>query len=121
MSPADRLPLGKAGRTNPEIEAAIEAKSEKELQRQIGQYLRMKGLVFDPQPWGKKTTAPEGWPDFSLPWQGGFLGLEAKGPKGKQTEAQLTMERRIKEQGGRYYTVRSLDEVKRILEQPRME
>ena len=121
MNPADRAPMGKAGRTMPEIEAANVAKSEKKLQSLIAEYLRMRGIYYNQQPFGRRSLAPSGWPDFVLPWHGEFIALEVKVGTNRQSAEQIDAELRIKATGGKYYVVRSLDEVKRILDEPRME
>lgn len=57
----------------------------------------------------------KGVPDILLiPDDGIFTGIEVKTPKGKQSADQVLFERRCKRKNGRYYTVRSVDEVKKL-------
>ena len=60
---------------------------------------------------GKRGAA-----DFMVLIQGGkTLNLEVKNEKGRQTDSQLTYELKLKKLGHKYYIVRSLDEVEKIL------
>ncbi len=48
--------------------------------------------------------------------RGYFLGIEVKGPTGKQSEAQQAFERNVKYAGGYYIVARSVEDVEKILE-----
>ena len=100
--------------TMSDIEEKNRVKSEKELQRQIGQWLQMKGVKGGNPRMDKRTTLALGHPDFTFPWQpwgGRYVALEVKTDKGKQTEDQKQYEASIKENGGCYFLVRSLADV----------
>ena len=56
-----------------------------------------------------------GTPDIIAVIDGVFTGFEVKTAKGRQSPDQVLFERRCKLHGGRYYVVRSVDEVKKIL------
>ena len=56
-----------------------------------------------------------GVPDIILiPDDGIFTGIEVKTKTGVQSAAQVLFERRTKRKNGRYYLVRSLDDVKKL-------
>lgn len=102
------------------------AEKETDIQRTICDYLQLKNYFF----WRTNTTpiydptrkaframpkyALKGVPDVILVLDGVFVGLEVKTRSGRQNEAQAAFEKRVKEAGGRYYVVRSLDEVKEL-------
>jgi len=56
-----------------------------------------------------------GIPDIICCYQGRFYAFEVKGPRGKLTKLQEKTLKDIREAGGQAYVVRSLDEVKQIL------
>lgn len=56
---------------------------------------------------------PKGLPDIVVIDLGRFIGLEVK-DKGKQSESQIEMEKKIKDAGGDYYVVRSIEDVQAI-------
>jgi len=62
-----------------------------------------------------KTGRP-GVPDIVVIMKGRFIGLEVKTPKGRQSEAQEKAQNQIQRAGGEYYIVRSISDVKEILE-----
>jgi hypothetical protein len=49
-----------------------------------------------------------------------LYGIEVKGPKGKQSVAQLEFERSFKQAGGRYILARKLEDVSALLEWPKV-
>lgn len=55
-----------------------------------------------------------GLPDIVVILKGQYVGLEVKPPKGKQSEHQIEFERLLKEAGGRYHVVTSIDEVMKL-------
>ena len=61
-------------------------------------------------------TGKVGCPDILLCCHGCFIGLEVKTPKGRQSDAQVEAQKIIEACGGKYYVVRSVDDVIRILE-----
>lgn len=60
-----------------------------------------------------KHTMP-GFPDIIVIKDGFFVGLEVKGPGGRQSPEQKEFERACKAAGGEYYVVRSIDDVREI-------
>lgn len=102
--------------------------SETDIQRSICDYLALRHHFF----W-RSNTAPtvqksaEGWafrkmpkygmrgvPDIIVIKDGFFVGLEVKAAKGRQSPEQIAFEDRVKEAGGEYYVVKSIDEVREI-------
>ena len=57
---------------------------------------------------------PRGLPDIMLIKNGCFVGLEVKTDKGRLSPEQKDFARRVQEEGGEYYTVRSIDDVKAL-------
>lgn len=57
----------------------------------------------------------KGIPDIWVIKDGKTIGLEVKAPKGTQQKEQKDIEERFKRNGAEYYIVRSVDEVKKIL------
>lgn len=46
---------------------------------------------------------------------GRFLAIEVKGPKGRQSSAQILFERRVKSLGGVYILAKSVEDVNKVL------
>ncbi len=88
MDPADRAKLGKAGRTAAEVLERGEARAERELQRQIEQWLGLKGYPFYRQRMDRRTTGKVGTPDFLVCVRGRFVAIECKVGRRELTEAQ---------------------------------
>jgi hypothetical protein len=80
MSPADQRACSPSGRTPAEARAAAVAKDERELQRQVANYLRLLGVPFYQSRMDRKTTMAKGAPDFLLCRRGRFIAWEAKTP-----------------------------------------
>ena len=60
-----------------------------------------------------KTGKP-GTPDITVCEGGRFIGIECKTAKGKQSALQKQAEAEIEASGGKYFLVRSLEDIKRI-------
>lgn len=101
---------------------------EKVIQKTILDYLELTGvfhsrinaggcIVQKGKYRGFIKGAIAGFPDILVLKDGRFIGLEVKTPETEQNENQILVEKRIKENGGEYYVVRSLDEVKAILKE----
>lgn len=115
MSPADRARLGKAGRTTTEIVREVEERSEKDLHKDIVRYLNVLGVPFAHARMDKKSSIAVGFPDFSFPYKGRFVGWEAKVKgKGLTSEQQATREL-IERNGGRFAVIRFLEDAKNHL------
>lgn len=112
MSKEDRKSLGRKGMTQAEAEASFTAKNERELQKQIANYLRMKGLFFIQSAMHKATTNQIGTPDFNFPVNGQWVSWEAKHGTGKLSKGQSDTEVRILANGGQFRVIRSLDEAR---------
>jgi hypothetical protein len=99
--------------------------TEAQIQRAICEYLTWKKHLF----WRNNAVArfdpvrnvhykplytPKGLPDIMLIRSGCFVGLEVKADKGRQSQEQKEFERRVKEEGGEYYLVRSVEDVQAL-------
>lgn len=103
--------------------------SESQIEMQICHYLRVKRLFFYKAPMAgffdtrqgtfRRHTNPyvkRGVPDLIVILPGGkYLGLEVKSKTGRQSDHQKEFERGVKDAGGLYYLVRSLEDVETIL------
>ena len=67
-----------------------------------------------------KTGRP-GVPDIVACLRGRFVGLEVKTASGRQSKDQKRAEKDIQWAGGEYYIVRSVDDVRRIVEEQKGE
>jgi len=64
---------------------------------------------------GYMRFSKAGVPDIVCCVDGKFIGLEVKIKNGKQSPSQLEAEGKIKHVGGKYYVVKSLEEVEKII------
>lgn len=99
---------------------------EKEIQLAICDYLALKGYFF----WRQNTTpvfkqkenryiampkyGKSGLPDIFLIKEGIFYGLEVKRPNTKQSDAQLLFQKELENAGGKYFVVRSIEDVQAL-------
>ena len=60
-------------------------------------------------------TSEKGLPDIIVIYKGRFVGFEVKNGSGRQRQTQLRAEAKIKQAGGFYFVVRSVEDVKRNL------
>lgn len=103
--------------------------SEKQIQNQIIEYLQYRkdiyfirnnsiaGKIIRPngsQGWIKNNK--KGSPDIIICFKGKWIGCEIKCEKGKQSPEQKQAELEIKRAGGRYFLIRSLDDILKIIE-----
>ena len=103
-----------------DLQEKSQAKSEKELQLQIENWLRLRGVPVYRQRMDRKSNMVLGAPDIAFPWApwgGKFVGLEVKFERGKQTEDQMRQQKQIIENQGACFVVRSLAEVVEVLNQ----
>lgn len=111
MDPKDRKSLGKAGVTSEEAERKRLARSERELQDQIANYLHYKGIFFVRSRMDKKTTTRKGTPDFifALPepgaWHGRPYAIEVKVGSNTLTREQEEVRLQMLRNGWRYFVV----------------
>lgn len=111
MNPADRLPMGKAGRTLEEIDAKAAIKSEKQLQQIVVSYIQMKGWLVFYGAFGKASNRTPGEPDLTVLLPDGItVFVELKAPKGKLTNNQPEMHAKMNGLGHTVHVVRSLDD-----------
>jgi len=108
MSPADRASLGKGGRTADECRSAACDRAEKDLQKDIRQYLGMLGLWSDYDAPHKRRTGTVGAPDFIFPYRGHFVAWEVKVGRNNLDPDQVRARDAIVKQGGEWRLVRSL-------------
>jgi penicillin-binding protein-related factor A (putative recombinase) len=94
--------------------------NEKQLQQQIVDYLKARGIwhyvthraMFPPPPENK------GIPDICGIYKGKPLYIEVKGPRGKIGQEQTNFITNVKEQGGIAFFAWSMDDVLRELDLP---
>lgn len=116
MDTSERTKLGKGFKTSAEATEAFEVRSERELQNQIANYLRQRGLVFCQPAYGRKIHIRIGWPDFTTAVRGRFVGIEAKAIGGKLTPEQAAIHKALIEQGATVLVATSLKQVKECLD-----
>lgn len=98
---------------------------ESQIELQICFYLRAKGYFFWKQPMAgffderkcafRKHANPfvrNGVPDVIIVRDGKFIGLEIKKRTGRQTDAQKAFQKDLEKAGGKYFIIRSLDDLK---------
>jgi hypothetical protein len=121
LSPADRKSLGRGIMTADEAVAKAHAKSERELQNQIDNLLRLKGIVAIRSRMDKKTSTNVGTPDFlfaidvqkvEVP-----IALEAKLGNERLSEEQSKMRTDMETppNAWHYHVVRSVDDALAVL------
>ena len=114
MSPKDRAPLGKAGRTLVECLAISESKTERELQNQIRSHCTRYGFICFASRFGKKTTRLAGEPDLIVLHPQRVLFIECKIGKGKLSDSQELLSEKMKFLGHANHVVRTLDEFRDV-------
>lgn len=88
---------------------------EKKIVSDILRYLKtLDGCFFFKEHGGMYGTA--GIPDLIICYKGNFIGLEVKTDTGRATDLQLATIRKIQRAGGIAGVVRSVDEVKSVIE-----
>lgn len=120
MRDKDRAALGKAGMTAAECHQVAIAKSERELQGQLVNLLRLSGVRFVlNQRFGVKTTAPKGTPDIVFAFHGVPCAWEVKMPgepaREKPRPEQVQAMADMTTDGWRCAVIRSYDEGRAFL------
>lgn len=115
MSPADRKRLGKAGMTSDEAQAQIEARSERELQRQINNLLCLHDFIFNWSRSDKRTTCKLGWPDYTVFHGSKVLFMEIKFGKGKLSPEQTALHARLATQGFQVHIVTTFNQAHQLI------
>jgi hypothetical protein len=93
--------------------------NESDLQRQILDYLALKGIfhyrnnsgAFDNGHGGFYRFGAVGSPDIICVVNGRYVGIELKAPKGKQSDHQKEFQRQLELAGGTYILGYSLEDV----------
>lgn len=116
MDTSQRRSLGKAGMLPEEAQAAFVARSEKELQEAITKLLTLRGIAFYRSRMDRKTSGTVGWPDFTFALAGAAVALEVKHEKGETSPEQIACIAKMRSNGWHVYIVRSLPEVRDILD-----
>lgn len=112
MDPKARRALGKAGMTQEEALEAYCARNEKELQQQIVNLLKLRGVWFTTSIFGRRSTSSVGTPDINFPYLGKWISWEVKFGNGKLSEDQERVRDSVIRQGGEWRMIRSLDEAR---------
>ncbi len=107
MSPAARAQLGV--QTSDEASTKFVAKSERELQNQICNLLRQRGIWFDQDAMHKRRTGTKSAPDFQFPLCGRFVAWEVKHNGGKLDAGQERTRDKIINQGGEWRLITNLE------------
>ena len=110
MSPADRKSLGKSGVTASEANAKHEARSEREIHRQIEQWLNLHGIVYIHSRMDRKTSTAKSIPDFCFCYFVKPLAIEIKLPGKLPTAEQRDCMERMRANGWTCAVARSLKE-----------
>ena len=118
MSEADQRALSPSGRTPAEARAAAVAKDERELQRQIAAYLRLRGIWHTQSRMDRRTSNTVGTPDFVFPHAGQYVGWECKCPWSRALRPEQEAARiAIEAQGGQWRLITSVSEAKEHLDE----
>lgn len=115
MNKEDR-PDGIPGMTHEEIKDRNKKKNEREIQGQISNYLRLRGIVFCNPRMDKKSSIHEGWPDYTFAYHGHAVGIEVKSEAGIPARAQILTHEQMRKNGWKVFIVKSVEEVKKILD-----
>jgi hypothetical protein len=120
MSPEDQRAI--MGATPTEAREQAAAKDEKQIQRDIANYLRLHRIVCDQDAMNKKRTGTKGWPDFTFPYRGKnderarFVAWEVKCPwSTKLLPEQNTMREALEAAGAEWRLITSLEDAQKHL------
>lgn len=89
---------------------------EREIQEQIRQYLRMRGIYVASQPMNKRSQLTPGTPDFICAHNKVPLAFEAKTPSGTLSDAQCGVKVMMETNGWSYHIVHGVADVKEVLD-----
>jgi hypothetical protein len=116
MTPEDREKYGRSigkpsmGWTSTKAREHAIRQSEKDLQKQIAGYLQMKGVQFINPPMHRRSSLPEGWPDFTFAAEGKPCAVECKVWNEKPRQEQDRRLQQLAENGWIVSVCRSLQE-----------
>lgn len=121
MSAKERKAIGAGNMTSSEANAVYEDRKEKELHKLINGYLRQRGIVPGHQRMDKKSNMKAGYPDFVFVARKSLgtpipVAIEAKIGKNDLTDDQAKVMAQMIMNGWTYHVVRSLQELKEILD-----
>ena len=118
LPPEEKKRLGSLALTLEELVERQEVRTERQLQNQIADYLRLKGIPFIRSRMDRKTTVRVGVLDFNccVPPHGKFIGLEVKLPGESPTEEQDKEIEAINRAGGMAVIVSCLHDVKQVVD-----
>jgi len=109
MGEADRRALG--AKSNADRREQAIAKDEREIQKQVANYLRLLNVWHDQDGMHKRRTGTMGAPDFQFPYRGRFVAWEVKCPWSRSLRPdQQKAADAIERQGGRWRLITSLAE-----------
>lgn len=117
MSKADRAKLGKAGVLASEATEKFSAKREKDVQRDICNWLRQRDIFYFWSRTDRKTTTIKGTPDFAFLWpvedgKGDPTAVEVKIGKNALSDEQQRVRWLMEKEGWNYLVVNSLTELR---------
>ena len=111
MSEADQRNLSPTGRSAAETRAHAVAKDERELQRQVANYLRLLNVWHVQSRMDKRTSNTVGAPDFIFPYAGAAVYWECKCPWSRALRPEQAKAREaIIAQGGDWRLITTLAE-----------
>lgn len=110
LPPEERKKLGRAGITKAEAAAIYARGQEKELQRQVWNYLTLKGIYFESDRMDKRTSGKKGRADFRCCIDGLWLSLECKAESQTLSKEQALEAARLRKSGGKFAVVFSLQD-----------
>ena len=116
MPKSERQRLGKAGRTDAEVQEDIEFRLEKDLQKHIGNLLSQRDIWFGRSKMHKRSRYTKGAPDFLFAWRDLPVAIEAKIDNKAPSIDQLRCHAHMRRNGWSVYVVRSIEEVRKILQ-----
>jgi hypothetical protein len=101
----ERKRLGRAGITAAQAMATYKASQEKELQKDVYQWLLYHEIYFEWDRMDKKTSGKRGRADFRICYKGRFVAAECKAETGTLSSAQAIEAARLRKSGGRFVLV----------------
>ena len=110
MAKETRKELGKTAMTHEEANAKQDAESERELQNQLCDLLRLRGIEFCRPSMHRRSTIRTGWPDITFCIGGRGCVWEVKTEIGKLTTEQINLANRLMSppNNWRYEIIRSV-------------
>lgn len=116
MSESDKRALSRNGKTPEESRSLAAAKSEREIQGQIANYLRLLRVPSNRDAMHRKRTGTVGWPDFVFPYRGHFVAWEVKCPWSQNLRPeQSEMARELQRHGTEWRLITSIEDARQHL------